>query len=124
MSEQLLIDHLIPAGRAKFSLREAGEILGVDGRPVDVRTLREAMESGQLGGNRLPFSARPGAEQRIRIEWVMADDLRLYLVRTRTLKDEEHERQALAIFTHWSPAALDRALKHLTTLRAAATRRA
>lgn len=122
MSEQLLIDTLVPSTRTKFSLRETGAILGVDGRPVAERTIREAMESGQLGGNRLPFSAAPGEEQRIKIEWVMADDLRLYLLRTRTLAPAEHRQRALALFNTWSARELDEALRHLTALRATARR--
>lgn len=124
MPEQLLIDPLVPAGRAKFSAHELTRILGPDGEPVSIRTIRSAMESGQLGGHRLPFSARPGEEARIKIEWVTADDLRLYLLRTRTLDPQEHELRALALFEQWGPQALDRALRHLTALRARAARRA
>lgn len=123
MHEQLLIDPLVPAGREKFSATELCRILGPDGVPVSIRSVRSAMESGQLGGNRLPFSAAPGEEARIKIEWVLADDLRLYLLRTRTLAPEEHERRALALFDKWGPAALDRALRHLTALRGRAARR-
>jgi hypothetical protein len=123
MSEQLLIDPLVPAGRLKFGTHELCRILGADGEPVSIRTIRAALESGQLGGHRLPFAAAPGAEARIKIEWVTADDLRLYLLRTRTMEPAEHERRALALFDTWGPAALDRALRHLTTLRASASRR-
>lgn len=124
MSEQLLIDPLVPAGRLKFGTHELCRILGADGEPVSVRTIRAAMESGQLGGNRLPFSAAPGEEARIKIEWATRDDVLLYLLRTRTMEPAEHERRALALFDTWGPAALDRALRHLTALRAAAARRA
>lgn len=124
MPEQLLIDTLVPAGREKFSAMELCRILGADGEPVSIRTVRAAMESGQLGGNRLPFSARPGEEARIKVEWALADDVRLYLLRTRTLPPEEHERRALDLFTTWGPSALDRALRHLAAVRAAAARRA
>lgn len=123
MHEQLLIDTLVPAGRAKFSAQELTRILGPDGEPVSIRTVRAALESGQLGGNRLPFSAAPGAEARIKVEWALADDVRLYLARTRTLAPEEHERRCLALFDTWGPQALDRALRHLTALRARSPRR-
>ena len=124
MSEQLLIDPLVPAGRQKFGTHELCRILGADGEPVSIRTVRAAMESGQLGGNRLPFAAKPGEEARYKVEWVTRDDLLLYLLRTRTMEPTEHERRSLALFDTWGPAHLDRALRHLTALRAAAARRA
>lgn len=124
MSEQLLIDPLIPAGREKFSAHELTRILGPDGQPLHIRTIRAALDSGQLGGQRLPFAARPGEETRYKVEWVTADDLRLYLLRNRTMEPAEHERRALALFDTWGPQALDRALRHLAALRARAPRRA
>ena len=123
-AEQLIIDLLVPPGREKFGVRELCRLLAVDGEPLSPRTVRDALVCGQLGGNRLPLSAAPGSEERIKIEWATADDLRLYLARTRTLSPAEHKRRCLDLFERWGPSDLDDAIRHLTALRARAARRA
>jgi hypothetical protein len=117
MSEQTHLDHLVPHHRAKFRLEEVAAILGPDGHPLSTRAIREATESGQLGGNRLPLSAAPGREQRIKIEWVTADDLLLYLLRTRTLEPRDHLDRLLRLLDHLpAPATALRAQRAQRTL--------
>ena len=123
MSEQLLIDPLVPYGREKFRLHEVGVIIGLEGRPLAVRTVREAMESGQLGGYRMALSAKPGEEQRIKHEFVTAADLNLYLLRSRTLARTEHLTRMLRLIDGLNPTELDQILRHTTARRAAAPKR-
>lgn len=118
MSEQLLIDPLVPRGRSKFGVGELCSILGADGEPLSPRTVRDAMINGQLGGNRLPLSAKPGEVERIKVEWVTADDLRLYLLRTRTLAPIEHLGRILDLIDNLPASALDTVMKHTVTVRA------
>ena len=118
--EQTHLDYLVPAGRTKFRLTEVASILGADGHAVSVRAVREAMESGQLGGNRLPFSAKPGSEERFKVEWVTADDLRLYILRTRTLEPRDHVARVLALVDKLPRAALDALIQRAMEARAKA----
>lgn len=123
MAEQLTLDPLVPHGRVKFTLAEVARILGQEGKPLSIRAVREALESGQLGGYRLALSAKPGEEQRIKQEFVTADDLNLYLARQRTLDREECLSRLLRLIDSQPAAQLDLILRHATAARARAPKR-
>ena len=116
---QLMFDFLLPAGRSKFALAEVATILSADGsEPVSIKSIRNAMEEGRLFGNRIPFSAPIGKEQRIRVEWMTRADVLQALLRTRTNTAQAQVDDVCQIVVTWSDEALDELMRYLVALRA------
>lgn len=117
---QLMLDYLVPAGREKFRLEEVATILSADdgGAPVSVKSIRNAMEEGRLFGNRIPFSAPVGEEQRIRVEWMTRGDVLQALLRTRTNSPQAQVDEVAKIAATWPAEAIDELIRHLVAARA------
>ena len=116
---QLLLDYLVPAGREKFRLEEVARILSADDglAPVSAKSIRNAMEEGRLFGNRIPFSAPLGQEQRIRVEWMTRADVLQALLRTRTAPPDNQLSDLVQIAATLPPEALDELVRSLSALR-------
>jgi hypothetical protein len=117
---QLFLDYLVPANREKFRLDEVAEILSPDdGRPpVSAKSIRNAMEEGRLFGNRIPFSAPIGQEQRIRVEWMTRADVQQALLRTRTASPQAQIDDISKIVATWPAEAIDELMRNLAAMRA------
>lgn len=117
---QLTLDFLLPAGREKLRLDEVARILSADDgqSTVSVQSVRNAMQEGRLFGNRIPFSAPVGQEQRIRTEWMTRSDVLQALLVTRTTAPEEQLNQLLQIAARLPADALDELIRNLIALRA------
>lgn len=117
---QLMLDYLVPTGREKFRLEEVATILSADdgAPPVSVQSIRNAMEEGRLFGNRIPFSAPLGKEQRIRVEWMTRADVLQALLRTRTSGAQAQVDDVCQIVGTWSDEAIDELLRYLVALKA------
>lgn len=122
---QLFLDYLVPQTRTKFRVEEVAAILSADdGRPpVSPKSIRNALEAGRLFGNRIPFSAALGNEQRIRVEWMTREDVLHALLRTRTAKPEAQIHDLVQIVYGWPDEALEAAIHELVALRARRARR-
>jgi hypothetical protein len=115
---QLCFDWLIPAGRDKLRLEEVARILSADdGQPVSVRSIRNGLESGSLFGNRIPFAAPVGEEQRIRTDWMTRADVLQALLVTRTAPPAAQLDQLAQITERMSPEAIDELMKILVSQR-------
>lgn len=117
---QLFMDFLVPAGREKFRIEEVATILSADdGRaPVSAQSIRNAMEAGRLFGNRIPFSASLGQEQRIRHEFMTRGDVLQALLRTRTAEPVTQVNDVCQIVNTWPAEAIDELMRHLVAVRA------
>ncbi len=122
---QLALDFLLPAGREKLRLDEVAKILSADdGRPpVSVTSITNAMEEGRLFGNRIPFAAPLGQEQRIRVQWMTRADVLQALLITRTSSPEAQLDQLVQIAARLPAEALDELMRGITALRANKTLR-
>lgn len=117
---QLTLDFLLPAGREKLRLDEVARILSADDgqSTVSVQSVRNAMQEGRLFGNRIPFSAPVGQEQRIRTEWMTRTDVLQALLITRTAAPDEQLNQLLQIAARLPAEALDELIRNLIAMRA------
>lgn len=116
---QLALDFLLPAGREKLRLDEVAKILSADdGRPpVSVTSILNGMQAGRIFGNRIPFSAPVGEEQRIRVQWMTRADVLQALLDTRTSSPEAQLDHLVLIAARLPAEALDELLRTLTALR-------
>jgi hypothetical protein len=100
---QLFLDFLVPAGREKLRLEEVAQIVGTDGAPVSVQSIRNALESGRAFGNQLSFR---GEGERAKVQWMTRGDVLQLLLTTRTGKPEDQVQQLLNLLGDWPPEAL------------------
>lgn len=116
---QLFLDWLVPAGREKFRPAEVAQILSPDDgqAPVSEKSIRNAMDVGNIFGNRIPLSSPVGAHQRIRLEWISRVDLLQALLVTRTAAPAIQVDQLCQIATRLPPEAQDELARYLHALR-------
>ncbi len=117
-----MLDYLVPAGREKLRLDEVARILSADDgtAPVSTQSIRNAMQEGRLFGNRIPFSAPVGQEQRIRVEWMTRADVLQALLLTRTATPADQLDQLCQVAARLPADALDELIRFLVSRRAAA----
>lgn len=116
---ELMLDYLIPAGREKLRLDEVARILSDDGgKPVSVQSLRNGLESGALFGSRFNFTAKPGAGERHRMQWMLRSDVALVLLESRTAPEQERLRRFLEAMRTFSREALEMVAREAAVLAA------
>lgn len=103
---QLFLDFLVPAGREKLRLEEVAQIVGHEGEPVSVQSIRNLLDSGKAFGSRFNFRTAAGQEERCKVQWMTRSDVLQLLLTTRTGKPEDQVQQVLTLLVDWPPEAL------------------
>ena len=100
---QLFLDFLVPAGRSKFRLEEVAAIVGYEGSPVSVQSIRNALESGRAFGCQFAFR---GEGERSKVQYMTRSDVLQFIAAFRTAKAEDQVQQVLTLISDWPPEAL------------------